>query len=870
MTSTPAQLPDHMQLTAFTVHPDARWNTSIVTITVPEAWVHRLKNLYQHAHKGWSLPTRSLRELLMAVDPAILYVAWKLDEPGAIMALPGVNLRSVAIAIAAWASTEVCPDHAISDEWWDLFDSDSLAVHIDMVNLLEFNVRDNLTAAPAPAMFHLLPTAAAQHVVSHGLPLLATPRDLILGPPRLQGRSVFLFPFERLDGAGGLATTKINFHVQTVPNHPLPHIHADLSTSRAPVQPVTYVPARGDGPPAATVLLHAPDGFSGDAPASLLAAVAEHRWTRDGGKVWQWKPGLARALSRLTHLPFPPADHVFTNPAGASMNKDLQAFVLYSEGSRSEAEEDENSDDGLAEETPKAKSLRHAAKTGLTPADHMEVFEQLAPALEKVGVVPVKPARRVGKKGQRLLKGVDRTGHQYTLELRLETELTRQALLVALEQELGLKPEVLPENPHAIRYTGAIDLTVAFAEAGTLGAGIERVDKQAPSATRGLYASKLQRDLGRSDHPVATILELRGASFFSKARLIDPKPALKKAFARTNRRLQCLRPATAFKPPAKPRKDPKKTPTPYPGTDLSRGSVHRAKAAVLDALRQLGRIPTFEAPAGLPPLEQIGIDLLHDGATCIPVVVRIPPHGEPVAHLAAPDGQSLPPIPYRDLPEAISTGKGRIKKGRDQMLQVAEFLCNAIGAGPTGAHDTHDRVVFVRAAGFRDWGWDWLHDKNIRPQQLALPGQQFDDDTVTPPLLNPAQCPGLRIVRVRDRTSTNEVALGFALNHTEESPRSIGLFTFNDSVFYGINPKPDQNQTPLSITKLDRDMPRNFTFRVANPTALEIHPAFLQAGDDREAYAMLTHQLRRVHLHTDQATLFPTAVHLCRLAAEYV
>jgi hypothetical protein len=127
-------------------------------------------------------------------------------------------------------------------------------------------------------------------------------------------------PAEAEDLWSRFATAKITFHVATVPNHPVPHIHADLSISRFPLMPVTYVPARGDRPPGATVWLHAPEGFLRQhEPNTLLAAPAQYIWAREHrARQWQCKPGLATALSTLTQLPFPAPDKVFAHPSAAA------------------------------------------------------------------------------------------------------------------------------------------------------------------------------------------------------------------------------------------------------------------------------------------------------------------------------------------------------------------------------------------------------------------------------------------------------------------------------------------------------------------------------------------------------------------------
>lgn len=251
-------------------------------------------------------------------------------------------------------------------------------------------------------------------------------------------------------------------------------------------------------------------------------------------------------------------------------------------------------------------------------------------------------------------------------------------------------------------------------------------------------------------------------------------------------------------------------------------------------------------------------------------MIRLTPGGAATAHLASADGTPMAPIPYSDLPKALATGKGRIPGSSRQKAQVAQLLTNALGIGDAVSQDTHDRVVFVRSASFRTWGWDWLQDKHIQPDQLIPPGFDLDDDTDVPLELSPQQCPGLRIVRVRDRSTTDEVARGFAADYQATSIRISGLFQFTDRIFYSVNPRSDQMQTPLGATKLDPDILSNFTLQAANPTPLEIYPVFLQPDDDPTAYATLTSSLRRTYLHTEQATRFPAPLHLCELADEYL
>jgi hypothetical protein len=868
---------DHMRLTSFTIAPGACWDADVQVSRFPSTWLDSLTREYRRRPEikdGWSLPSRSLAELLTGLDPAIVHVSSNLTADHFITVQSAADTDVLATAIASWAATDVARDCDI--DWWDQFTPDDLRFEQTGIDLLNYSRHPNGTAAPTQAMFRLLPTFLARQVVDVGLELLGKPRTFILGPPQTDGRrSAVLWPPQKItdEKAGeGLVTAKITFHVETVPNHPVPHVHADLSISRFPLAPVSYIPARGDGPAAATIWLYAPEGFlRQQEPHTLLAASAQHIWAKGTGtRQWQWMPRLASTLARLTHLPFPAPEKIFTDPATAAEEGGIRAYILYSEGTRSEADDIDVGDPDDASGKP--RSLRHAAKTGFVPADHIEVHERLAELLHPYGLLPLAPCGRRGKRVYRRAQPAEPAGEPYTLEVWTQSRNTREAVLAALQHHHGLTPTPEPDDLATIHFTGTPDLKVILKDVGTLGAGIERAegDRRPQSTLLGLHAKQVLDEIGRSPAPRAAIFELEDDKYFSRIRKIDPKPALKKAFARSDRRLQCLRPAKLFKPPSKPWTSTKKPPpAPYPGTNLTVGTIYRASAAINDALRQLGRIGTYETPADLPDLEQIGIWLHHAGSTCIPIVIRLGTDGTATAYLASANPDPIAPIPYSDLPRALAEGKGRIGSGPRQKTAISQFLVNALGVGATGG-DSHDRVVFARSASFRTWGWDWLQDKHIQPDWLALPGTDLSSDPNQASFLSPQECPGLRIVRVRDRSTTMEVARGFAADYEQTSVRINGLFAFTDRIFYSINPRPDQMQAPLGATKLDPDIQRNYLTQVSNPVPLEIYPAFLQPGDDATAYAILTSRLRRTYLHTEQATRFPAVLHLCELADEYL
>ncbi|MEV6527213.1 DUF3962 domain-containing protein [Longispora sp. NPDC051575] len=870
------KMSDLLRMNAFTFAPGARWDVQCHIARFPQRWLEELVKEYRTKpgyKEGRSMPTRGLQEMLIGLDPAMIHAGWNLTNDRFLTAFDPPDLDLLTIAIASWATTEISSETTDVD-WFTFFDPEELIFVPRTFNLLEYTVRANGTASPAPHVYDLLPTFVARQVTAKGLTLLGKRRSLILGPPLRNGRrDAVLWQPEKIEDAragSGYVTGKLTFHVETVPNHAVPHIHADLSTSRFPMMPVTHVPARGDGPPGATVWLYAPDGFLRQhEPHTLLAAGVTYRGAKGQGRQWRWSPGLATALARTTHLPFPAPDKVFGRPSTAAEEGAIRAFILYSTGSKSQAADIDDFEPQGAEEVKKARSLLHAANTGYVPADHIEAHERLIEILSPLGIEPVPSLQRVGKKINRRVKPVEDRSKVYTLELWTQSDTTRSAVLAALEHHHQLTRSDDPADASLIHFAGSLNVTVILKDVGVLGAGIDRGpdDTRPESTLLGLHANAVARAIGEAPDQRAAIFELEDDKFFARAQRIDPKKALKKAFGRTGRRLQCLRPGKLFAPPTTWKEDSKKAPpTPYPGTPFTKGTIYRASAAINDALRQLGRLGAYETPKELPDLEQVGVWLHRDGNTCIPIVIRLRTDGTATAYLAAAHGTKTEPMDYSDLPRALAEAKGRIASGPKQKDIVAQFLINALGVGT----DTHDRVVFVRAASFRNWGWDWLQDQHIRTDQLAVPGTEFTDDDSGLELLQPSDCPGLRIIRVRDRSTTMEVARGFAADHLTHVSRIHGLFAFTRRVYYSINQRSDQMQTPLGATKLDPDILSNFIRQVSNPVPLEISPFFLQPADDPDAYATLASHLRRTYLHTEQATKFPVVLHLCELADEYL
>lgn len=869
---------DVMRPIAFTFAPGAKWEEECLVAAMPVAWRKALQEAWRRqpgVREGSYLPTRSLAPTMIAVEPATIHVSGNINDEAFIVGFEEMDSEVLAAGAAGWATAEITNEI----DWFEVFSGKDLTFEKRTFNLLECRDRPNGTAAPAKHVYRLLPFFVARQVVKDGLDLVGKPHKFILGPPQRDGRrSAVIWPPHKIedDKAGsGLVTAKITFHIETAPNDGQVQLHADASISRFPLMPVTYVPSRGDGPPGATIWLHAPEGFlRRREPHTLLAASVKHMRQRDGSRRWQWQPGVAHALAKLTHLPFPSPVKAFASPGAVADEGAIRAYILYSEGTKSQAADIDDAAKAEDEaKAPRAKSLLHAANTGLVPGDHIDAHRRLETLLAAKGIVRVEDLPRVGSKAARKIKIAFVDTEPYTIELWTQSALTRDAVLAALEHRFELKRSEDLTTPGVIWFTGDRTIKVVLRNGAEVSGGImpDPTGQKTDTVVRGLHTNRLVRQLGTSTERIAAIVELEDDKYFNRVRLIDPKPALKKAFARTNRRLQCLRPAKLFTPPKSwPENSKKKKPEPYPGTAYSVGTILRASAAVEDCLRQLGRIGSFAMPSDMSDLEQIGIWLHHDGKSCIPIVIRLKHDGTANAYLAGDQGKISHSVPYADLPGLLANGKGRIGPGPKQKQTLSQFLTNALGVGETIGADTHNRLVVVRAAGFRNWGWDWLQDKHLQPDHLILPGVEIDDDQTTPLVLVPTQTHGLRIARVRDRSSTMEVARGFTHDPEKHHVRISGLFKRSERLYYSINPKSDQMQTPNSRTKFDPDVLGNYTTQASNPVPLEICVAYMQPGDSPESIANLVSQLRRVHSHTEQATAFPGVLHLCELADEYI
>ncbi|TLF92923.1 DUF3893 domain-containing protein [Nocardia cyriacigeorgica] len=866
---------------------------SLHSAAFPTRWTRILREQWyiDPAHRGRNLPTYALIELIASLDAHIVAVARDLDDPHWLRAHREVDSEVLKVAVAAWASTEITPRQPELD-WEAMLAGDEFEWHPETVNLAEWGTRPNGTSDVASHCYQVLPGYLAGLVVSHGITIQDKKRTFILGPLRSDGvRSAVSWPPESMAGPTGdaLWSYQITFQLETIPTRPTPVVLADLSVVRYAYLPMRYVPKAPRRGKSISIWMYASKGFLRSPERPTIVEATAKRRKIDGEWRWHWDAGLSRALARLTTRRVPDPDQVIMEPGMAtsrSTDDGIVALAVYQNGMMMQRPEEPTKPN---DNRQRSKSIRHPVATGFQPVDHVQVHQELEHLVVQASLttVPSLTPYKAKHVDRRLPRRQPQDAH-YELELWTQNSDTREAVLTAISHEsgLGLTPIDNPD-PATFQFGGNYTLTVSTQSIGRLASGID-----VPTATDDAEttAKEAERRRARDQRiteivetlppraiPTAAVVEIDTPDLFSRIDKLDPKNQIKAGFATARRTPNCLNPietrqhADEEAANANQNVKAKKRAQRADGTLFRAGDIKRAAAAVLDSLRQAGRTTLLPEPPGIPgSCEIIGVWLEKHGGTQIPIIIRHTTDGQVQAQLFG--SGSLRTLAYPELPAALVAGEGRLSRTyTEARQQLIDVLVGAIDPGAT-----HDRVLLVRAGNLRNRGWAWLQDQHITPQRLHLPGvDPADEESI---VLKPTDLPGLRVVRLRERSSAGEVPRAFVSytelddtgTETEKYARASGLYPLNDNVYYGIAPRADQQQTPLAATKLDPDRPGAARVLGWNPNPLEIIPAFTQEHDDPPELAAYVNHLRRAHLHTTITTQMPLPLHLASLADEYL
>ena len=474
-----------MRLTSFTITPGAQWNVNCQVAAFPLHWL-------EAAHRRLPPPPGN-RQGLVAADPKPDRAADRSRpsrHPRQLQAQRRPLHRRTARRGHRGASRRRsglghhggAPPGDRDVDWWELCQPEDLTFRSETVNLLEYGTWPNGTAAPAAAMFNLLPTFLAQRVADARMPLLGRSRDWILGPPQSDGRrSAVLWPPEKLED---------NRKPET---HSSPR--RSPSTSR-PCQPIRYpasTPTSASAasrscrsptfPPAATARPAQPSG-STPRKDSCARPSRTRCWPPRSPRPGPREAGQAPVAvvpgpgdrPGQAHPPAVPQPGKGVHRPGHRGRRRQDPRLRPLQRGNQEPGRRHRRPRGIstAEQAGKARALLHAANTGFVPADHMEAHEQLVGALGPLGLRMHDPCPRAGKRSQRRARPAEVPGQEYTLELWTQSDLTREAVLAALEHHHHLTPQPDPADPACHRLHRRHHAAVILKDAGHLGAGIDR------------------------------------------------------------------------------------------------------------------------------------------------------------------------------------------------------------------------------------------------------------------------------------------------------------------------------------------------------------------------------------------------------------
>lgn len=329
--------------------------------------------------------------------------------------------------------------------------------------------------------------------------------------------------------------------------------------------------------------------------------------------------------------------------------------------------------------------------------------------------------------------------------------------------------------------------------------------------------------------------------------------------------------------------------------DLARSLSHRAVSAVADLLRQFGvqqhvpaKLLRYRAEAGWtafaarPELRYIGIWLVSKKAKStmgsaplsVPIMVMMEAEGHRIfGYAPGIDRPLLYPEALIKLATDLHEADPRLAPRGDR--SVERFLEDALRlwAGP-------EALVLAQAQNLRRH-WPWLKNGNLLLDQVQW-------GTATTPV---SDCPGLRIVRVRDadgHETPEWYAVGAQTSHTEGlrelSARrgfSAGLWRMagisggveaNASatrLYASTGPKSSTQRVPLGRSRMSAG---DQEFVAANPSLLEVAVAAMQPGDSPLEWALHTHALRMAASHWGEngdALRLPLPLQLAKLMGEY-
>jgi len=346
----------------------------------------------------------------------------------------------------------------------------------------------------------------------------------------------------------------------------------------------------------------------------------------------------------------------------------------------------------------------------------------------------------------------------------------------------------------------------------------------------------------------------------------DPKFALRHGFNLAGRLTQFLQPPSEEEPDSedadagvdeaqasKPRADPE---------------AERLHSSWQDLWRQLGaRSEPIQAPeAGLPATRFLAFHVVRQNQTRtwgttrqVPLAVLMNHDGTHIQVKAPGIGGWLP------LHQALlAIGRAHVMGGQTRTpKQVTDFFHEIL----TQDLDTSQPLLLLTAAQNTRPGWKFLNNSDLIADAL-----RFGNRAPMPI----TDFPGLRHVRIRT-DQRNETPEGYGVRDIEKG-HAGALWHVSDRIWFSTADKPPTARNAVRYSSMVEPVEKpDGSIQPPRPGALvwnhqliELAVAAIQEGDNVEAWAALTHDLRWAASHYSRPTTHPWPLHLAQLIGEYI
>jgi hypothetical protein len=837
------------------------------TLTLPKHWKALLKQLKANALnrpvEKTSIPIDSLNRVIRAIVPDVVaiepYAGWA--EQGWLYSAGTIDPQALLFIIHAWVKhafieaqddvrQEVLSKLRVEDLQWQVGQLDLACWQVNQHGTAITDRKDRFVFLPdvfaalisKPEMYFPLGPYSLRF---RRTPIAPGQRgaELISWPPILHEDNRGSWPFSVL----------LTITAQTVPFQSYPVIHCDIGVRRW-VDRQRWLPRNRTSVYLRTSVPWVPGLHLSE---SIQAASLRRKPDGMGDFTIEWCDALLAILNELRPgHPLPAAQSLVDDPLlGFPTNGSFNAAITYRT----------------------AMPYSHGVGAGLMPGDRKILLGQLddlfsstlqlvepfhrtsyqVPSLKNPFFPQVRPTRDLpARQSQRRALIREAVGPRLTIEIRYQSPVVRDALLQALNKELGLSPD--GSKPfHDLDNQLQID--VLTQELGGVGDALigssQRKRRDDQIQTHQQRLKDIATKFPCTNEPTLTLVEIAPPGEFDSG--TDPKSTLRIGLSSTGRLSQFI---------VSERQDVVKRKN---ETEVEGSLVHRARSSLLDGLRQLGvqlPLPPFK---GLPQdLNLFGVWLINHYRTKnilresvrLPVFIHIDPKDYKIkARFPGIDKW----LPYSEALRKLAEGDGH---GARYAEQAMPFIRQII---KTDILAFDHSLLLCHAQNLRQ-AWGWLENTRIAPD-----GVDFGDEKLIPT----QDLPGLRLVRVRD-SQRHETPEWFGYDTVAAEGFSKGLFQINQRVFASTYNKPRQfNTLSPSLSKFDEwTTPRTKRSYQArpdspawNPGLFELTVACLQPEDrDPTPWAALVHTLRHAAPHYDEALALPLPLHLAKLMEEYV